>query len=255
MRRARWVTLELRGGGQVLDEAMGPQWFHANPTTDDRGKPTPPPPSKTPELCKTEPLAATDTHTKAPPLSLPSETPTPPSSSDTPLAADIVDAPLPAREPTPTPPPSAPEVPAYPAPLPNPGPKTHRKDTQSRAESKPESIQQKAMAMQEAHPKEDPAAATCLDTTSHAPTESSNGVAETEAEAALSVTLPSSPDPPEDPLDSPIVQPEELRLPNGLPLPAPRDPQAPAGTSQAERDRQPPSPSSQRPRPPVSCHA
>uniref|UniRef100_A0A3P8V5I3 Eukaryotic translation initiation factor 4 gamma 1 n=1 Tax=Cynoglossus semilaevis TaxID=244447 RepID=A0A3P8V5I3_CYNSE len=62
--------------------------------------------------------------------------------------------------------------------------------------------------------------------------------------AELSVVLPPSPletpleAPLEAPLESPIAQPEELRLPNGLPLPAPQDPEAPAMV-ETERDDSP----------------
>uniref|UniRef100_A0A665UCG0 Eukaryotic translation initiation factor 4 gamma 1 n=1 Tax=Echeneis naucrates TaxID=173247 RepID=A0A665UCG0_ECHNA len=67
------------------------------------------------------------------------------------------------------------------------------------------------------------------------PPSTTNGVAAVESEQ-LSVMLPPSNQ--EDPLESPIAQPEELRLPNGLPLPAPQDPELPA-ISTAERDDSP----------------
>lgn len=71
--------------------------------------------------------------------------------------------------------------------------------------------------------------------TSSVQSSSSNGVAEVEL-GGPSVTLP--PCHLEDPLESPIAQPEELRLPNGLPLPAARDPEASA-INTSERDDSP----------------
>uniref|UniRef100_A0A3Q1ALL0 Eukaryotic translation initiation factor 4 gamma 1 n=1 Tax=Amphiprion ocellaris TaxID=80972 RepID=A0A3Q1ALL0_AMPOC len=141
--------------------------------------------------------------------------------------ADVMDAPPPPREPTP-PLQSAPEVPAYPAPLPDPVPnsaaqnKTDKKATEAKEE-----------VVKEVETKAEEAAAS-LDTPP-APPSTTNGVAEVEPEK-LSVTLP--PTHLEAPLESPIAQPEELRLPNGLPLPAPQDPEAPA-VSTAERDDSP----------------
>uniref|UniRef100_A0A672ZR55 Eukaryotic translation initiation factor 4 gamma 1 n=1 Tax=Sphaeramia orbicularis TaxID=375764 RepID=A0A672ZR55_9TELE len=175
---------------------------------------------------------SSDTNTKLPAPSVLSE------AEDTPLdtnstfapsppVADVMDAPPPPREPTP-PLKSAPEVPAYPAPLPDPIPasaqdKTDEKDTQAEEEE--------AVKEEENRTEEAPAA---LDT-SLTPDSTSNGVAEVEAER-LSVVMP--PCHLEAPLESPIAQPEELRLPNGLPLPAPQDPEAPS-ISTAERDDSP----------------
>uniref|UniRef100_A0A7N5ZTZ7 Eukaryotic translation initiation factor 4 gamma 1 n=1 Tax=Anabas testudineus TaxID=64144 RepID=A0A7N5ZTZ7_ANATE len=109
-------------------------------------------------------------------------------------------------EPSPSPK-QAPEVPAYPAPLPDPVPtstthdKTHEKDTEETEEMEKE-VETEA---------EETAASS--DTLCFAPPTTSNGVAEVELEK-LTVTLPSGHL--DAPLESPIAQPEELRLPNGL---------------------------------------
>uniref|UniRef100_A0A672ZR59 Eukaryotic translation initiation factor 4 gamma 1 n=1 Tax=Sphaeramia orbicularis TaxID=375764 RepID=A0A672ZR59_9TELE len=228
----RDITEEIMSGGRSGSTPTPPQVSHYY----DRGKPTPPPTSKTPELAKGDPLPteapSSDTNTKLPAPSVLSE------AEDTPLdtnstfapsppVADVMDAPPPPREPTP-PLKSAPEVPAYPAPLPDPIPasaqdKTDEKDTQAEEEE--------AVKEEENRTEEAPAA---LDT-SLTPDSTSNGVAEVEAER-LSVVMP--PCHLEAPLESPIAQPEELRLPNGLPLPAPQDPEAPS-ISTAERDDSP----------------
>ncbi|XP_042269550.1 eukaryotic translation initiation factor 4 gamma 1-like isoform X5 [Thunnus thynnus] len=205
---------------------------------DDRGKPSPPPLSKTPELTKGDPIpteaSSSDTNTKppAPPLLSQAESEdTPPNTISTlaPSAAvaDVMDSPSPPRESTP-PPQSAPEVPAYPAPLPDPVPTSAAQDkTDKKAtEAKEEEVKEEESKAEEA--------AASLDTPL-APSSTSNGVAEGEPER-LSVMLP--PGHLEAPLESPIAQPEELRLPNGLPLPAPQDPEAPA-VSTTERDDSP----------------
>ncbi|XP_053176473.1 eukaryotic translation initiation factor 4 gamma 1-like isoform X2 [Scomber japonicus] len=199
---------------------------------DDRGKPSPPPPSKTPELAKGDPIpteaSSSDTNTNPPTPTLISEaeeTPVNTSSTLTPSAADadVMDCPPPPREPTP-PNQSAPEVPAYPAPLPDPVPtaatqdKTDKKDT--------EEVKEEESKAEEA--------AASLDTPL-ATSSTSNGVAEADTEKP-SVTLP--PCHSEAPLESPIAQPEELRLPNGLPLPAPQDPEVPT-VNTAECDDSP----------------
>uniref|UniRef100_A0A667ZZZ6 Eukaryotic translation initiation factor 4 gamma 1 n=1 Tax=Myripristis murdjan TaxID=586833 RepID=A0A667ZZZ6_9TELE len=140
--------------------------------------------------------------------------PTPPPSAP---VADEMDAPPP-REPTPTPP-SAPEVPAYPAPIPDPVPtsaaqdKTDKKDTEVKEEEAVKEVESK------------PEVVTASLDTSLPSSSTTNGLVEVES-ASLSVTLP--PTQLEAPLESPIAQPEELRLPNGLPLPAPQDPEVPA---------------------------
>ncbi|TKS81437.1 Eukaryotic translation initiation factor 4 gamma 1 [Collichthys lucidus] len=84
---------------------------------DDRGKPTPPPLSKTPELAKGDPIpteaTSSDTNTKPPSPPLLSEAEDAPVDTISTLApsvpvADVMDAPPPPREPTP-PPQQAPE--------------------------------------------------------------------------------------------------------------------------------------------------
>ncbi|XP_060902127.1 eukaryotic translation initiation factor 4 gamma 1-like isoform X3 [Labrus mixtus] len=187
---------------------------------DDRSKPSPPPLSKTPELAKGDPIPTEATHsvtnTKPALPPLPSEAEDAPLETISTLApsapvADVMDAPPPLREPTPTPQ-SAPEVPAYPAPLPDPVPSSAAQDkTDTEAKEEEE------------------------DEVEEAPPTSTNGVPEVETEK-LPVMLPTSHM--EAPLESPIAQPEELCLLNGLPLPAPQDPEVPAFCT-AERDDSP----------------
>lgn len=202
---------------------------------DDRGKPLPPPLSKTPEPLKGDSVPAettsSDINTKPPLLSeakahssLDIIAATVPSD---PAVADVMDAPLPPLEA----PQSAPEVPAYPAPLPDPV----RTSAAAEKTSKNEAAEATAEALLEEDSKtEEPAVS------SDAPVEppsTANGMTEVDAEAErLSVTPPSIQ--PEAALESPIAQPEELRLPNGLPLPAPQDPEVPV-VSTAERDDSP----------------
>ncbi|CAN9511154.1 unnamed protein product [Ophioblennius macclurei] len=199
---------------------------------DDRGKPTPPPPSKTPELAKPNPITTeasspeTNTKTPTPPLLIQEETDplnTTPSFAPSVPVADVMDAPPPLQQATP-PPQSAPEIPAYPAPLPDPVPASAAQDkSDNNATEVVEEVE--TVAEESIASPDTPFAASSM----------TNGVAETEAEK-LSVTLP--PCHQEVPLESPIAQPEELRLPNGLPLPAPQDPEVPA-VSTAERDDSP----------------
>ncbi|XP_045929336.1 eukaryotic translation initiation factor 4 gamma 1-like isoform X3 [Micropterus dolomieu] len=225
-------TAVAQANGESVTAAFTP----AVVRPDERGKPTPPPLSKTPELVIGDPIpteaTSPDTNTKPPSPPLLSEAEDPSLDTISTLApsaavADVMDAPPPPRERTPTPQ-SAPEVPAYPAPLPDPVPtsaaqdKTDKKDTEAKEE---------VMVEEEAKAEEEAAS---LDTP-FAPSSTINGVAKVEPER-LSVMLP--PSPLEAPLESPIAQPEELRLPNGLPLPAPQDPEVPA-VSTAERDDSP----------------
>lgn len=141
--------------------------------------------------------------------------------------ADVMDAPLPPLEA----PQSAPEVPAYPAPLPDPV----RSSAAAEKTSKNKVAEVTAEASKEEDSKtQEPAVSSDA---AVEPPSTANGVAEVEAEAEkLSVTLPSGQ--PEAALESPIAQPEELRLPNGLPLPAPQDPDVPV-VNMAERDDSP----------------
>uniref|UniRef100_A0A3B3CJC5 Eukaryotic translation initiation factor 4 gamma 1 n=1 Tax=Oryzias melastigma TaxID=30732 RepID=A0A3B3CJC5_ORYME len=200
---------------------------------DDRGKPAPPPLSHTPELDKSGPTpkeaTSCDANTKAP-AALLLETPN--SSLNTvstfgpilPLS-DNMDASPAKREPTPTPL-SAPEVPAYPAPLPDPVPtssietETDETDEERKEEDLKETEAEETLSSLDPHGD---------------PTSGTNGVEEVEPER-LSVVVPTCHL--EDSLESPIVQPEELCLPNGLPLPAPQDPEALA-VNTAERDDSP----------------
>lgn len=201
---------------------------------DDRGKPTPPPPSKTPELAKTDPIPTEDsspdsnTKTPTPPLLVQEETAplnTTPSFAPSVPVADVMDAPPPLQEATP-PPQRAPEIPAYPAPLPDPVPACAAQDKSEKKAT--EVVEEVETVAEEAAASPD---------TPLAAFSATNGEADIETEAEkLSVSLP--PCHLEAPLESPIAQPEELRLPNGLPLPAPQDPEAPA-VSTAERDDSP----------------
>lgn len=145
------------------------------------------------------------------------EPPAPPSEAElTPLSTasslpDVMDAPPPPREPSPTLQ-TAPEVPAYPAPLPEPAAhdKTDKKATKEEVEAEAE----EAALSSETH---------------EAPP--SNGVIEVELDSLVASH-------PDALLESPIAQPEELRLPNGMPLPAPLDPEVPA-INTANRDDSP----------------
>ncbi|XP_040901885.1 eukaryotic translation initiation factor 4 gamma 1-like isoform X3 [Toxotes jaculatrix] len=221
-------TAAAQANGESVTAAATPALVRP----DDRGKPTPPPLSKTPELSKggSIPTEATssDTNTKPPAPPLLSEAEDTPLNTISTLApsapvADVMDAPPPPREPTPTPQ-SAPEVPAYPAPLPDPVPASTAQDkTDKKAAEEKEEVETTTEE-----------AAASLGTPL-APPSTANGVAVVEPER-LSVVLPTSHQ--DAPLESPIAQPEELRLPNGLPLPAPQDPEAPA-VSTAEHDDSP----------------
>ncbi|KAJ0022366.1 hypothetical protein NQD34_009856 [Periophthalmus magnuspinnatus] len=178
---------------------------------DDRGKPSTPPRSKTLEPCKPCPVSSEISESNTiPSVSDAEDTPL---STNTSLSVlDIMD-PLPPTPRDPSPPlQSAPEIPAYPAPLPDPIPSTvaQEQNTSESEEEEEEQIEE----LEKTVP-------------------SSNGVVET---AISPVTMPQNHL--EAPLESPIAQPEELRLPNGLPLPAPQDPEAPA-SSTAERDDSP----------------
>lgn len=124
-----------------------------------------------------------------------------------------MDVPPPQRGATPTPP-SAPEVPAYPAPLPDPVSSGSAHNT---SENPDHEMNEDESREEETKVEEIKAS---LDSSS-AQAPSSNGVSDMELEKS-SVTLP--PTHSEDPLESPIAQPEELRLPNGVPLLAPQNP-------------------------------
>uniref|UniRef100_A0A671XXK8 Eukaryotic translation initiation factor 4 gamma 1 n=1 Tax=Sparus aurata TaxID=8175 RepID=A0A671XXK8_SPAAU len=223
----RDITEEIMSGGrsgstptppQVIDAVKSNEIFFFF-TPDDSGKPTPPPLSKTPELAKSDPIptdaTSSDTNTKPsspPPLSAAEDTlDTISTLAPSALVADVMDAPPAPREPTP-PPQSAPEVPAYPAPLPDPEKEVVVKEDDAEVEE-----------------------AVLSSDTPLAPSSTANGVTKVEPER-LSVVLPLSQL--EAPLESPIAQPEELRLPNGLPLPAPQDPEVPI-VNLAEHDDSP----------------
>uniref|UniRef100_A0A3B4YY87 Eukaryotic translation initiation factor 4 gamma 1 n=1 Tax=Seriola lalandi dorsalis TaxID=1841481 RepID=A0A3B4YY87_SERLL len=233
----RDITEEIMSGGRSGSTPTPPQVSYKTVapqpnTVNTAGKPTPPPLSKTPELSKGDPTPAeatsSDTNTKPPappPLSEAEDAPLNTTSTLAPSApvADVMDAPPPPRERTPSPQ-SAPEVPAYPAPLPDPAPtltaqdKTDKKAAEEQEEEVEKEVETKAEE-----------AAASLDTPL-APPSTTNGVAAAEPEQLSVMTPPSHL---EAPPESPIAQPEELRLPNGLPLPAPQDPEAPAvGTSE-----------------------
>uniref|UniRef100_A0A8C6TSC3 Eukaryotic translation initiation factor 4 gamma 1 n=1 Tax=Neogobius melanostomus TaxID=47308 RepID=A0A8C6TSC3_9GOBI len=237
-RGGRDITEEIMSGGRSGSTPTPPQvsqrcikpvhYLYVSETfvislyfKDDRGKPTPPPPSKTPELSEPTPIstevAASETNNT---VSVSEGVDTPLNCNATAAApapvSDVMDAPPPAPPREPSPPlQSAPEVPSYPAPLPDPVPSPNAQDEHKASESEEEEEEKMEEALEE----------------SAIP--SSNGVVESEG---LVVTMPSNHL--EAPLESPIAQPEELRLPNGLPLPAPQDPNAPT-LSAAERDDSP----------------
>uniref|UniRef100_A0A3P8PWZ7 Eukaryotic translation initiation factor 4 gamma 1 n=1 Tax=Astatotilapia calliptera TaxID=8154 RepID=A0A3P8PWZ7_ASTCA len=239
----RDITEEIMSGGRSGSTPTPPQVSHratflTNSTqeSDDRRKPTPPPVAKTPELHKGDSIPTeaktSDTNTKTPlpaPLSEAENTPinTISALAPSPPVPDVMDAPPSHKEPTP-PPQSAPEIPAYPAPLPDPVPTSA---ALNKVDNKAPEVKEEVAKEEETKAEEN---VTSVDTP-QTPPSSTNGVAELEPER-LSVTLP--PSHLEDPLESPIAQPEELRLPNGLPLPAPQDPEAPA-VNTAERDDSP----------------
>ncbi|XP_013881883.1 eukaryotic translation initiation factor 4 gamma 1 [Austrofundulus limnaeus] len=203
---------------------------------DDGAKPTPPPLSQTPEPAKTDPFppetTSSNTNTKRPALPLMSESRNNPLNSVSTLehsapVADVMDAPLAPRESAPIPQ-SGPEVPAYPAPLPD---SVTTCSAQNIVDMMVQEANEEELTEEETTVEEADAS---LDTSSVQPS-GTNGVAEVEL-VGPSVTLP--PCHLEDPLESPIAQPEELRLPNGLPLPAPGDPEAPA-VNTSEHDDSP----------------
>lgn len=201
---------------------------------DDKEKQTPPL-SQTPEPSKTDPSETTssDANTTAPDLPLLSESKKASLDAVSTLApsapvADVMDAPLPPRESAPTPQ-SGPEVPAYPAPLPDPFPTSSAQNTMDVLAS--EATEEVVMTEEEATVEEADAS---LDPATAQPS-NVNGVGEVELERPLVMLPPCHLD---DPLESPIVQPEELCLRNGLPLPAPRDPDAPV-VSTSEQDDSP----------------
>lgn len=188
--------------------------------------------SQTPELPKVDPILS-ETPSSAVKVSTPTplfESTHPPLSKPSPSApaADVIEAPSPQRGPTPSPP-SALEVPAYPAPLPEP---SHACSAQSTTENTDHVVEQEDSGEEETKVEETQAS---LDSSAQAP--SSNGVADMELEKS-SVTVP--PTHSEDTLESPIAQPEELslRLPNGLPLPAAQIPHGSA-VDMSERDDSP----------------
>lgn len=186
---------------------------------DDGGKLTPPSLSQTPELPNVDPVLTVASKVSPPPP-LSESTPSAP-------AADLMDVPPRQRGASPTPI-SAPEVPAYPAPLPDPVSSGSAHDT---SEDPEHEVKEDESREEEAKVEEVKAS---LDSSS-AQAPSSNGVLDMELEKS-SVTLP--PTHSEDSLESPIAQPEELHLPNGVPLLGPQNPLGP-GLSTAECDDSP----------------
>ncbi|XP_031651366.1 eukaryotic translation initiation factor 4 gamma 1 isoform X5 [Oncorhynchus kisutch] len=230
--------------GSAVAQANGENVTPVVVRPDDRGKPAatlitgPPALSKTPELVKTAPapteVKLPDTDSKSP--SLPQDLPTPPRVTTTlhttapgtpppPTSptADMMDAPAPAAAPAL----SAPKVPAYPAPLREPRPTPAAEEQPSAAKEPQEEVKEKEVTEARevtTSSKPEPSLAPVTNSSS-----STNGVSATqplpeEEPVALSITMPSL-QAAEPPLESPIAQPEELRLPNGLPLPSSRDPE------------------------------
>uniref|UniRef100_A0A8C5H221 Eukaryotic translation initiation factor 4 gamma 1-like n=1 Tax=Gouania willdenowi TaxID=441366 RepID=A0A8C5H221_GOUWI len=221
----RDITEEIMSGGRSGSTPTPPQKMsHFSPHFSDDSEKASPLLSKSPDLTKEDSILTVtfssdaSTKTPTPPSLLEGTTPTlsttPNLAHSAPLA-DVMDAPPSPRKAT-SPPQLAPEIPAYPAPLPD-----------------PISTKKKGLDTKERGIVAEEAAAT-LETPLSPSFTTTNGVAQVEK---LTVSLPAHQlEPP--PLESPIAQPEELRLPNGLPLPAPQDPEAPA-VSTAERDDSP----------------
>lgn len=123
---------------------------------------------------------------------------------------------------------SAPEVPAYPAPLPDfeRTCTTQNKTGEDEAADAPEEVVDVVEEVEVKAEEADPSSDTLV-----APPSTSNGMAEVETDRPAATFPPSHL---ETTLESPIAQPEELSLPNGLP----RDPEVPTvGTG--ERDDSP----------------
>uniref|UniRef100_A0A8C7UF16 Eukaryotic translation initiation factor 4 gamma 1 n=1 Tax=Oncorhynchus mykiss TaxID=8022 RepID=A0A8C7UF16_ONCMY len=240
----RDITEEIMSGGTRSGTTPTPPQVNDDSSeVNDRGKPAatlitgPPALSKTPELVKTAPteVKLPDTDSKSP--SLPQDLPTSPRVTTTlhttapgtpppstcPIA-DMMDAPAPAAAPALSPP----KVPAYPAPLPEPRPTPAAEEQPSAAKEaqvKEKEIKEVTEAREvTTSSKPEPSLAPVTN-----PSSSTNGMSATqplpeEEPVALSITMPSL-QAAEPPLESPIAQPEELRLPNGLPLPSSQDPE------------------------------
>ncbi|XP_077396273.1 eukaryotic translation initiation factor 4 gamma 1 isoform X3 [Festucalex cinctus] len=140
---------------------------------------------------------------------------------------DIAYTPTSPRELSPQPQ-SAPEVPAYPAPLPDPMPGSAIQENPKRTATTLEKVD--VVIREKEVQSED--ASSFMDN-SLTLSSSANGVAEDVPESP-SVMLPSSCQ--GSPLESPIAQPEELCLSNGLPLPSPQEAQTLYTSSEARDD-------------------
>nr|XP_061781404.1 eukaryotic translation initiation factor 4 gamma 1-like isoform X1 [Nerophis lumbriciformis] len=196
---------------------------------DDRDKPLLPHLSQPPDMvkndCNPTEAASSDMNINptAPPLiSEASETPCNSLSTLVPSVpiSDVMDAPKPPSELIPDPP-LAPEVPAYPAPIPDPVPTSAGQENPERTAKRLKDKVDRENAIK-------PEDMSSFMDKSYAPSATSNGMAVDEPERPLGM-LPSIC--PQAPLESPIAQPEELHLPNGLPLPALQDPEAQAVTT------------------------
>ncbi|XP_038129047.1 eukaryotic translation initiation factor 4 gamma 1-like isoform X2 [Cyprinodon tularosa] len=204
-----------RGGQDITEEIMSGGRSGSTPTPPQTSGPeSPAPPQANGENISASAalggLDGADDGGKLTPLSLtpelakvdtplteaPSSAPPPLSHTSNPAPSDVMDAPPPQRGPSP---PVAPEVPAYPAPLPEPAPPS---SCAAEGEEPEEGVVSVELSL------------------------SSNGVADLDSEG--------SPPQSEDALESPIVQPEELRLPNGL-----QAPQRPPAAAAAERHDSP----------------
>uniref|UniRef100_A0A8C6M1P0 Eukaryotic translation initiation factor 4 gamma 1 n=1 Tax=Nothobranchius furzeri TaxID=105023 RepID=A0A8C6M1P0_NOTFU len=210
----RDITEEIMSGGRSGSTPTPPQvsgtvsltcfLFILFVSADDQGTRTPPL-SQTPEPARAAPVPSettTDTNTKAftpPPLSESKNTP--PTTVSIPESRALL-------------------ADVMDAPLPPRGP------NKSGKEAKEEVMTEEGPAVENVD--------VSLEISTSQPS-SSNGVAEAVLERP---SITSTASHPEEPLESPIAQPEELRLPNGLPLPAPGDPEAPA-VSMLEHDDSP----------------
>ncbi|XP_061639179.1 eukaryotic translation initiation factor 4 gamma 1-like isoform X4 [Phyllopteryx taeniolatus] len=213
----------VQANGESTPAAIAPLQVRA----DDREKPLLPPLSQPPDIVKDDPTPAeatsSDMNNKPTILSLISE------ALETPVSTISISPPVPIipitnimyttkppRE-LPPEPQSAPEVPAYPAPLPDPMPSSAvQENPESTATNR--DVVDVVIREEEVQSKDASFMENSLTLSS-----STNGVVEVVSESP-SLMFPSSRQ--ESVLESPIAQPEELCLSNGLPLPSPQDPEA-----------------------------
>ncbi|XP_061536944.1 eukaryotic translation initiation factor 4 gamma 1-like isoform X3 [Phycodurus eques] len=213
----------VQANGESTPAAIAPLQVRA----DDREKPLLPPLSQPPDIVKDDPTPAeatsSDMNNKPTILSLISE------ALETPVSTISISPPAPIvpitnimyttkppRE-LPPEPQCAPEVPAYPAPLPDPMPSSALQENPESTATNRDAVDV-VIREEEVQSKDASFMENSLTLSS-----STNGVVEVVSESP-SLMFPSSRQ--ESVLESPIAQPEELCLSNGLPLPSPQDPEA-----------------------------